>query len=151
MSVSGVRYDCRCGSSSCGDSWKGSIWRENQHIYRYKAETDAGAYGIDISIYRISRTIYGISHQGNQALDAVPPPPALALALAPVDGQQKLGQPLAELGEQVCRHLLQLDVSVLGGVHRGGVVVVVMVAAVLAVVGGRSRGGSGGGEVAGQG
>lgn len=25
--VSGVRYDCRYGSSSCGDSWKGSIYQ----------------------------------------------------------------------------------------------------------------------------
>lgn len=58
-----------------------------------------------------------LSHQRNQALDAVLPPPALALA--PVHGAQKLRQTLAELGEQVRGHLLQLDVSVFGGVHRG--------------------------------
>lgn len=96
------------------------------------------------SMYRVHRTVYGISHQRNQALDTVSPPPALASAV--VDGLQKLGQPLAELGEQVRRHLLQLDVSVLGGVHRGLVVVVVEevveeeVVMLAAAVGGRVAG-----------
>lgn len=62
------------------------------------------------------------AHQANQVVDGLPAAAAAAAAAATavaVGGLQQLGQPLAELIEQVARDLLQLDVSVLGGVHRG--------------------------------